>query len=236
MPQSVIRRPNLLPVGVVSLAWFAITAATPYLNRLYDVHAVNPWILPYVRMTLMLLVTWLYIRWGEQLSAAEGFGLQWDRIGRALAWGVVFALLASAAVYLYEAGVVNRLMPAPMEASSALDGHSVEPLTRRVFEYGYIVYEGIVEVLIFVGFLADRLARRWGWTAAVVVSNVVFAAWHYNYLRAGVLPGTLMILLSFIAGVIITLGYVRTRNTLTPTVSHFLVDSPEAVRILLGWL
>ncbi len=43
-----------------------------------------------------------------------------------------------------------------------------------------------------------------------------------------------MVGLTFIAGCLISLGYLKTKNSLTPVVSHILVDSPSAIRELLG--
>jgi len=52
---------QLIWLFVLVLTWFAITQFIPYLNRLYDFRSVNPWIFAYIRMALMLAVTWAYI-------------------------------------------------------------------------------------------------------------------------------------------------------------------------------
>ncbi|UCG89117.1 MAG: CPBP family intramembrane metalloprotease [Gemmatimonadota bacterium] len=89
-------------------------------------------------------------------------------------------------------------------------------------------------MLVFVGFLLDRLAKRWGWAAAVLVNNAGFAVWHYNYLAQGLLLGGAMMFLTFPAGSVISLAHVKTRNTLSAVICHTLVDSPTSVLILLG--
>jgi membrane protease YdiL (CAAX protease family) len=50
----------------------------------------------------------------------------------------------------------------------------------------------------------------------------------------GWLPGSLLIVLTFIAGSLISLNYMKTRNTLSSALCHVFVDSPSAIRILLG--
>ncbi len=49
---------NLHWLFLLVLTWFAITQFTPLLNKIFDFYSINPWILPYIRMALMLLVTW----------------------------------------------------------------------------------------------------------------------------------------------------------------------------------
>ena len=104
----------------------------------------------------------------------------------------------------------------------------------RVFEYFYILFEGFVEVLVFIGVLLDRLAKRFGWVFAILTSNLIFALWHYPYWRMGFLPGSLLIVLSFLVGIVISLNYLKTRNTFSSALCHIMVDSPSAIKILLG--
>jgi membrane protease YdiL (CAAX protease family) len=120
-----------------------------------------------------------------------------------------------------------------VEASAATE-HYEALIGDRIIEFAYVLYEGIVEVLLFIGFLLDRLERRVGATAAVLLSNVVFALWHYAYWRQGALAGTLMILFAFIAGSITSLNYLKTRNSLSPVICHTLIDAPNSIRELLG--
>ena len=110
------------------------------------------------------------------------------------------------------------------------------PFWSRLIEYLYIVYEGIIEVFIFIGFLFDRLWKRWSWPLALLVANIGFGLWHYSYWSKGLLEGSLMIILTIISGIIHSANYMKTRNSLSPTVTHFLTDSPAAIRILLGMM
>jgi membrane protease YdiL (CAAX protease family) len=76
--------------------------------------------------------------------------------------------------------------------------------------------------------------KKWGPAVAVILGNIIFALWHYPYWKMGFLAGSLMIFLTFSAGVMISLNYLKTRNTLSTAMCHIFVDSPSALKILLG--
>jgi membrane protease YdiL (CAAX protease family) len=230
-------RPPSRLSGIIAVvaAWFALTALTRYIPGVPALRAIHPILPAALRMTLMLLVTWLYIGLREHASFGLGFGFSFAKIGRDVFWGVVIALVAAGAVEGYQALIVKPLTRHAVEASGVREAaEAIRPFGARLIEYLYIVYEGIVEVLVFVGFLLDRLARTWKPVWAVPASNAVFALWHYAYWRQGALEGSLMIGLTFVAGAVISLGYLRTKNSLTPVISHVLVDTPGAIRVLLG--
>ncbi len=236
MPESqpIQHKNQLIGLGFLIAAWFAITQFTPLLNKLYDFRSVNPWILPYFRMALMFAVTWIYVSIYEKKSFSNGFNLYFKDFGRNLLWAVIFFGLVFMAEKLYQALAIKPLIPEMFTASSSGGKAVTTTFGARVFEYFYIVFEGIVEVLIFIGVLVDRLAKKWGWIFAIIFGNIVFALWHYPYWRMGWLPGTLLIVLTFIAGSIISLNYMKTRNTLSSVLCHIFVDSPSAIKILLG--
>jgi membrane protease YdiL (CAAX protease family) len=225
---------RLMPVLLVAASWFAVTAAIPYLNRIADFRAVDPYFLPAIRMALMLLVTVLYVRLAERTAFLPGIRFSFRGLGRSLLWAVILAVVTYALVEIYQRAVVVPLTAGTVEASASGPGETLLPLARRIIQYAYIVFEGIVEVFIFIGFLVDRLARKWGWAASILVGNIVFALWHYAYWSKGLLEGSLMIGLTFIAGAAISISYFKTRNSLTPTVCHILVDLPSSIRELLG--
>jgi membrane protease YdiL (CAAX protease family) len=234
MKSETPERVRLPQLAVVVVAWFAVTWLTPQLNLLVDLRSVNLWILPYLRMALMLGITWAFVAKVERLGFGQGFNLRFDRLGRAVWWAAIFFVITFAAEKAYAALVLNPLAHGVTEASSVGVSSGVRSLTARAFEYSYIVFEGIVEVLVFIGFLVDRLAKRWGWVASVLISNVIFALWHFPYWRMGALPGTLLVVQTFIAGVVISLNFRVTKSSLSSALCHFLVDSPSALRILLG--
>ncbi len=134
----------------------------------------------------------------------------------------------------YQFLIVKPLTENIIQASGAISHGEIRPFYERLIEYLYIVYEGIIEVIIFIGFLLDRLAKKWKWPAALILGNILFALWHYSYWSKGWLEGSLMIILTFLAGLIVSLSYVKTENTLSPVICHTLVDSPASIRILLG--
>jgi membrane protease YdiL (CAAX protease family) len=218
----------------VYAAWIVVSELTPYLNRLVEFGRHNTWLLAAIRMTLLLLVTFAYIRAVEKRSFWSGFNLSFQQIPKNILWAVVFFLVAGLILMPYQMLIVRPLTEGFVTASSGISHETARPFGNRLVEYLYIVYEGVVEALIFIGFLLDRLARRWGWLAAIVVSNLAFALWHYDYLASGLLTGSLMMILTFLAGVPESLSYVRTKNSLSPIICHTLIDSPMSIRILLG--
>ncbi len=225
---------DLLFIFFIFLSWILISRFTPFLNRIFDFRKIHLWILPAIRMTLMFLVTYFYVKFYEKKSFSEGFHFSFQRVARNLLWAFVFALIDSAAVMGYLFLIVKPLTQEVITASGAVSQPVPPPFWSRLLEYFYIVYEGIIEVFIFIGFLFDRLLRRWNWPLALIVANLGFALWHFNYWSKGLLEGSLMIILTFISGTIHSLNYMKTKNSLSPAICHFLTDSPSAIRILLG--
>lgn len=221
-------------VLVVYLAWMLITALIPQLNRVFDFNAVNPYILPGLRMLLLFLVTALFIRFSERKPVTYGFNLNLQRLGRNVFYAVVFFLVTTVVVWAYQRFVVVPLTHAEVTASSQELPEALGPFAERLTSYLYVLFEGMVEVLTFIGFMLDRLARKWGWAWALLLSNLGFALWHYDYLRAGWLQGSLMMALTFLAGITISFSYLKTRNSLSPMICHTLVDAPSELGALLG--
>lgn len=224
------------PVSLFSVyaAWIVVGELTPYLNRLVGLGRYHTWLLAAIRMTLLLLVAFAYIRAIEKRSFWSGFNLSFQQIPKNILWAVVFFLVAGLILMPYQFFVVRPLTEGFVTASGGISHEAVRPFSDRLVDYLYVVYEGVIEVLIFVGFLLDRLAKRWNWRVAVVVSNLGFALWHYDYLESGLLMGTLMMLLTFLAGAAVSLSYIKTRNSLSPIICHTLIDSPMSIRTLLG--
>ena len=227
-------RNSPLILGLIFLIWILITYTIPYINHLYNFRQINLWILPAFRMTLMFLVTYVYVRYYEKLSFSLGFHFYFKDIGKNVVWALVFFLLYGIVWHAFQFLIVRPLHNQTVVMSSALTQSQMKTFIERLVEFLYIVYEGFIEVFIFIGFLLDRLVKRWGWTAGIILSNIGFAVWHYNYLRQGVLIGSLMLVLSFVTGVIISMNYLKTRNSLAPAICHTLVDAPNSIRILLG--
>lgn len=226
--------PKISSIFLIVAGWFLITELAPFLNRVFDFRSINVWIIPYIRMFLMLLITWLFVHYAENKSFSAGFNINFKKFWKNLLWAVVFFLVAGLLIWLYQQMIVKALTEKTIQASSEIHQPAKIPFPWRLFEYSYIVFEGFVEVLIFIGFLIDRLAKKWDWTAAIFVGNIVFALWHYNYWSSGLISGTLMIILSFIMGMVVSFSYLKTRNSVSPILCHFFIDSPNAIRELLG--
>lgn len=225
---------NFLFIFLIYVSWIVIEQVTPYLNQAFDFRKIHPWLLPAIRMTLLFLVTYAYVKYYERKSFAEGFNFAFRNIGRNIMWAFVFFLVGGLVIMAYQMLVVKPLTAKVLTASSSPSAEPAKSFFHRLFEYLYIVYEGIIEVFIFIGFLYDRLARKWSLPMALIVANLAFALWHYDYWRQGWLEGSLMIVLTFLAGLITTLNYVKTKNSLSPVICHTFIDSPNSIRILLG--
>lgn len=225
--------PPITSLLAIFLVWIAVTAASPYFNRIIDFNHINRWIWPAVRMTLMLLVTMLYATVIERRRLAEGFNIRFRDLRRSFIWAVAFFVVALVVVGAYERYILTPLTSVST-ASSVTEPEPIQPFMQRLIEYLYILFEGIVETLVFIGFFLDRLARRMGWGWALLVSNIGFALWHYQYLHAGLAKGGMMMALTFIAGTVISLSYLKTRNSLSPAICHTLVDLASEIKPLLG--
>ena len=219
---------------LVYLSWIGITAGFRYFLRLFDYQFVNIWIWAAVRMTLLLAVTYLFIKFHEKKNFAEGFNLRFHQIGKNILWAVIFVAAAGGVLWAFQNFIVKPIVGTAVIASSAPEKTSIPSLFERASEFFYIVYEGLVEVFIFIGFLVDRLAKKYGWTTAIILGNIGFALWHFNYWNSGILRGMMMIVFVFIAGIFDTLIYYKTRNSLGPAIGHTLGDFPHAIRFLLG--
>src|SRR5512135_2113242 len=180
-------RMGLMEVALVVGCWFLLTWLAPSYSRLLPLRRIHPILPAALRMTLMYLVTWLYVRFREKKTFGPGFGFGFHRLGRVILWGVIIALAATAVLQAYQAWVVTPLTRQALQASTEGPAESLPPFGSRLVDYLYVVYEGIVEVLIFIGFLLARLAERWKPWVALVSSNIVFALWHYAYWRKGLL-------------------------------------------------
>ena len=194
----------------------------------------NSSVLAAIRMTILLLWTYCFVRVVEKKTFSAGFNISFQNWMRSVVWGVIFAVIALAAVSVFQFVIVIPILKKMIAASNSAVQMSAKSRGERLLEYVYVVYEGFIEVLIFIGFLLDRLAARWKPAAALIVSNVGFALWHYQYLKKGLLEGTLMIFLTFLAGLVISLSYLKTRNSLSSVISHTGVDAPGAIMELMG--
>ncbi len=225
---------DLLFVFLVYSSWLLIDSYIFELNHIYNFRKIHPYLLSAVNMTLMFLVTYLYVKFYEKQNFKAGFNFAFQKIGKNILWAFIFFLVAGVVLMGYQFLIVRPLTQKMLTASGGISEQVVPPLWSRIVEFLYIVYEGVIEVFIFTGFLLDRLAKAWKWPLALVVSNIGFALWHFSYWNQGWLEGSLMMLLTFLAGIFISLSYVKTRNSLSPVICHTLVDGPNSIRTLLG--
>lgn len=224
-------RPRTLPrfgmsgraVLIVLLGWFLTHLMAGWVIGLVLAAArpLRPLALPLTYLFHAGLGT-AYLCWAE--------GLSWRQLarkvapgahGRAVLQGVLFLALAFAMVMLATLAVSPFLRSAEppqrelMDMLSRLRG----PLTVTLVFLTVAVLAPVFEELLFRGFmlpwLGERmertLGRRLGWTAAVAVSGLTFAAMHLQPMGLPTL-GTL--------GLVLGLAFFRTGNLLTSIVVH----------------
>ncbi len=63
---------KVLWIWLVYLSWIGITAGFRYFLRLFNYQVINIWIWAAVRMTLLLAVTYLFIKFHEKKNFFEG--------------------------------------------------------------------------------------------------------------------------------------------------------------------
>jgi len=132
-------RIDLRYVWASYIAWLGLTWGVPKINRVVDLWSVNPWIIPTVRMLLMLGVAYAVVRWVEHTSFASGFHLSKRRLLPCLLWAVGFAGIAFGAEWLYGYVVMSPLLGGTHEASSAHESVTLRPAFERAVEYSYIL-------------------------------------------------------------------------------------------------
>jgi hypothetical protein len=126
---------NLLFVFLIYLGWILIDEFVPYLNRIFDFRKINLWLLPSVRMTLMFLVTYFYVKFYEKQSFSSGFNFSFKKIGKNILWAFVFFIIVGAFAMPYQFLIVKPLTGEMKTASSVVSHNVVNPFVERLIEY-----------------------------------------------------------------------------------------------------
>lgn len=150
---------------------------------------------------------------GTGASAFRKLGFNFARPGKDLLQGLgLFALIGVPSLGLYAAGralgITTAIIP------SALDSYwwTVPVLILSAIRHG------IVEEVIVVGYLLDRLGKfGWGMPLAIFASSMLRGSYHL-YQGFGPFIG------NAIMGVIFALFYTRTRRVMPLVIAHALLD------------
>src|SRR5512139_3096478 len=99
---------NLLHLFLIAASWLVILEVTPLLNRLFHFRQSSLLsLLAALRMSFMLLVTYLYVRLREKQGFASGFHFKLEKIGRSALWAFLFFLLTVAFLMPYQHFIVQ---------------------------------------------------------------------------------------------------------------------------------
>lgn len=173
--------------------------------------------------SIFILVGVLFViirREGLDLSS---IGLHFAAIGRSIAWGMLFFLFSIGGILLCVLAMQYLGWKVGGEEAGAYKDIPIWVLFIMVLR------AGIAEEVFYRGYAIERLKSLTGSTGiAVAVPLVIFSVGHF---RQG--PGG--ILISFVAGAILTATYLWKRDLLANMVAHFTVDFlPNVALPLLG--
>lgn len=147
-------------------------------------------------------------------SAFQKLGLTFDRPGRDLLQGVgLFALIGIPSLGLYAAGRALGITTAIIPSALGAYWWTVPVLILSAIRHG------IVEEVIVVGYLLDRLGKfGWKMPAAIAVSSVLRGSYHL-YQGFGPFIGNVVM------GIVFGLIYTRTRRVMPLVIAHALLDT-----------
>lgn len=136
-------------------------------------------------------------------------------------WGGLGLVALGSTVVLGElTNAVQALLPIPSNLAWLLNQLTQGPLAVSLFAVAFVA--PLTEEGLFRGVLLPGFERRWGPVPAVVLSSVLFAAFHLNPWQA---PAAL------VAGLFLGYLYLKTNSLLAPVLFHALFNAlPLAIR------
>jgi len=155
-----------------------------------------------------VLATWAFCRFIDGISL-ERLGLQRDAGWlRDLIGGMLAGAALMTGVVLVEVGVGGYRVD-----GTAATGPAVAAILTGLVLYSLVAFG---EELLARGYVLRTLAEQWGWRRAAVASSLVFALLHAGN------PGSDVwaVLGVFFAGVMLAVGYIRTRRLWLPMGVH----------------
>lgn len=178
----------------------------------------------YLMVAVLPAMTWLLAR-REQHWA--DLGLTWPR-------GEAMVATATAAVGLVTVMVV---MNALLRARHPTVGSPYEVIAGRwrpwlVMVVYAVLFVGLVEELMFRGFLLSRIAALFGGSRAAWYGAAVLVAAAFGLLHGG--GGRLMAVNAAVSGLLLGLAYVATGNLTLVVVAHSAYDAVKVTRYLLA--
>jgi CAAX protease family protein len=166
------------------------------------------------------ILVWIVIK-GEKLGL-ESIGLHNRDWGKSILWGVIGAVIAfgALAILLFIFGKVGI----PFGQGSDVQRYKNVSLWAMSF---MVLRAGIVEELCYRGYIIERLEKMTGsWVVYFLIPLIFFGIFHYRQGIGG-------IIISFVAGAILAVLYIKRRDLKANIITHFLVDFIPNVAIPL---
>lgn len=217
----------LIPLGTEigsALVWFETPDFPPH-----AVLAVRKWF-----DALMLLILAAYFVYRHRVPSAS-FGLQGDHFVIQLLWSLptLVAVYTAFGIMLALTVVVLTLYPpAQQDILQRTEFFELLPLSDMVAAVLLLIPVAIHEELLFRSLLIPLLRRSGcSWTAAIVLSSVVFGLLH-------IAQGWLGILQIFGVGLALAICFVLTRSATAVIVAHLLFNliQFQLARLVLPWM
>jgi CAAX protease family protein len=213
MEQSATRTPAITYLGL-ALALFGVpllififqsqAAPGPYTNQFVIAKELSIFALTGI---LLLLITK-----GEKLGL-NSIGLHNRNWGKSILWGLLGMVIAIAALAL----LLFIFSKAGIKFGEGAESARYKNVSLWVMTL-MVLRAGIVEEICYRGYVIERLEKMTGnWIVYFLIPLILFGAFHYKQGIGG-------IIISFVAGAILAILYLKRRDLKANIITHFLVD------------
>jgi membrane protease YdiL (CAAX protease family) len=143
----------------------------------------------------------------------DSIGLHNRNWGKSILWGVIGAVIGFAALAILLV-IFSQMGIKFGEGADAKRYSNVSLWVMTVM----VLRAGIVEEICYRGYVIERLQKMTGnWFVYFLIPLILFALFHY---KQGI-PG---IIISFVAGGILAVLYLKRRDLKANIITHFIVD------------
>ena len=154
----------------------------------------------------------LLILKGEKLGL-DSIGLHSRNWGKSILWGFIGVVIAGAALAI----LLLIFSKIGISFGQGPDVGRYKNISLWVM-FVMVLRAGIVEEICYRGYVIERLEKISGsWIVYFLIPLILFAVFHYRQGIAG-------IIISFVAGAILALLYLKRRDLKANIITHFLVD------------
>ncbi len=149
---------------------------------------------------------------GEKLGL-DSIGLHSRNWGKSILWGFIGAAIAFAALAI----LLFIFSKTGISFGQGSDATRYKNVSLWVM-FLMVLRAGIVEEVCYRGYVIERLEKISGkWIVYFLIPLILFAVFHYRQGIAG-------IIISFVAGAILAVLYLKRRDLKANIITHFLVD------------